>query len=242
VASVTLDFVQPQEPDLVALRIYESTAQDGAYIERERVADIGTLPNYITRYTTDQAQSSTGWFAIAWENDHGVISPLSAGVKGNTDNYVAELVDRIMLRDPSISEAIAVEEAEAVLWLYLGEDPYSTEKILNPNELSGLTYLALGRIFTFSVAATSTVGDKYTAGIVSQGGGSSSTGGKGGASIKDLFDLGRGILGLNTSVIAQMTGIPAGSVAGACGCGYGYVALDAVTYDETRLLLDIDIP
>ena len=207
-ASVTLDFVPPIDPDIVALRIYEAVAAEGPFNEIERTTSVGTAPNYITRYTTTQATDVQNWFTIAWENADAVISPMSQPIQGGTESLVSEVAQRVMQRDPSISEAIAVQEAEATVEMIVGGDPYATDVELTYNQLAGATYLTLARIYMFTSATTQTSTEDYTAGIVSEKSGSSSSTGGGRNAIADLLRMASASLGLGGSRVAQMAELP----------------------------------
>jgi hypothetical protein len=228
--------VQPSTPGLVALRIFESAVKEGPYIQIERVTEIGIYPNYISYYTTDTATSATDWFTIQWEDDKGALSEMSAPWQGGTDSVVAELVSRVMLRDPTIREEIAVQEAEATVSRYYNtDDPYSITEMPNPSELQGLTLLTLAAcyitdLFVGTAGGATTVSD-YTAGLVSQ---RSGTGVAGGTALKlkdieALVDWANRVLGRSYSVVLQMA---APEIPGA------YSLVEDARVDETRLLLD----
>jgi hypothetical protein len=163
--SVALDFVKPETPNYVSLKIYEATLEAGPYSLIETVAV--TYPNYPTRWTTNMATALTNWFAIEWVDDKGAVSPRSNPVKGGTENVVGMIVSRVTLRDPTISEEIAKQEAEAVISRFYGVDPYSMSITPTYTELSALTYLVLARTYIGQIV-TSSSGEQYTAGLVSQ--------------------------------------------------------------------------
>lgn len=169
-ASVPLSFVPPTEEGIVALRIFESDNPDTGFTQIDRVL-AGTYPDYITRYTTPHATRVDDWFAIAWENAEGVISPLSGSIKGGTTTLVGELVDRVMLRIPNEDENIVLQEAEAtVSFVYKVDDPYTVDyNTVNRLWLTELTNLTLVASQYVSVITKSSAGEEYTAGMVSQG-------------------------------------------------------------------------
>jgi hypothetical protein len=238
VASVRIDFVRPTEPDLVALRIFEASAIDGVYDEIERVTPIGTYPNYISYYTTDQATSVNGWFRIQWENSKGALSELSQPAQGGVQNLVAIVVGRMLLRDPSIEEAIAVQEAEAVIQWYFSADPYTVDPVgVSYNVLSGLTLMAMARCYLFTMAAsetsTSTDVSDYTAGLVSQRSGTRTSAAAGQTpfgSIDDLIAIANYWLGTSVSIVMLMEEV---AVAGG-------LARELVAIDQTRLIVEFE--
>jgi hypothetical protein len=168
--SVALEFIPPDEPDLFALHVYEAATVNGPFTEIDVTQSIGSFPNYITRYTTQSALAVTDWFAIAWENLTHVVGELSAAMQGGTSTLVSEVVNRVMLRDPSLNQIIVSQEAEiAVAEIFGTNDPVS----LDPDEatlqqMSGLTYYTMARSYISSIVTTSrTAGGKWVAGLVS---------------------------------------------------------------------------
>jgi hypothetical protein len=229
-ASVFLDIVPPNQPDLTDLEIEESASKDGPWgAPIEIVTPVGTYPNYLSSYTTDQAAATTNWFRIRFKDSKGAYTPYSQPIKGGTDNVVSLLVDRVLLRDPNISEAVAQQEAEAVLqWYFKGVDPYGIDPAtVTYTQMSGLTLLTLARALLFDqlVGSTSSA-DGWTAGLVSIKSGSTSSAGK--ADILELLKQANTLLGLNISVIAQMDEI---SIAG----GQSLVAKD-----QSRLVMEFE--
>lgn len=227
-ATVSLDFIPPSDPDIVAMHIYEATAQDGPYAEIERVTAVGTYPDYITRYVTRVAANGIDWFAIAWENAAGQVSELSAGVQGGTSTLVGIIVQRMLLRDSSLDETIAAQEAEAAISDYFAVVDTSTidPTTVSPKILSGLTNLALARSY-ITKQITSSATNKWVAGIVSMDN-SSSNSAKSTETIKALIDLANRDLGRNFSVILLLKEV---AVAG------GMKQLKSV--DLSRLLMEI---
>lgn len=207
-ASVPLDFIPPSDPNIAALRIYEAPAQSGPFTMIERTTLIGTAPNYITRYTTDLAVSSTGWFAIAWEDDSGLVGEMSQAIQGGTSTLVQRLIDRVALRDASLDERIVAQEAEAVISDYFGVlDPYTIDPAtVSPKIMSGLTMLAMARsMIARTLTTTASSADKWTAGIVSMDKSTSSGSSSNVAdTIEKLLDLANKQLGRNYSVILLM--------------------------------------
>src|SRR5262245_35971053 len=102
-ASVRLDFTPPGIPDVIELHVEEAPDSGGPFVQID-TADSGTYPNYISSYTTQLATSTTYWFRIRWETLQGVFTPYSAPLQGGTKTLVQEIVDRVMLRNPSLNE------------------------------------------------------------------------------------------------------------------------------------------
>src|SRR4051794_19821453 len=100
-ASITLKFIPPEAPDIVALRIYESPVVDGPWTQIERTTSVGTYPAYITSYTTALAVSVSDFFAIAWEDVAGAVGSMSEGMQGGTSSLLSEVVDQALERAPN---------------------------------------------------------------------------------------------------------------------------------------------
>lgn len=223
-ASVRLNFVQPEQEGLTRLLIFESTTQTGTYSLIETVEDIGEYPNYISIYTTDLANNSNDWFAIQWEDDKGAKSPLSNPIQGNTTTAPGVLTSRVILRDPALDEAIALQEAEVTLSSYFEtNDIYA----LDPNEVTyaewgGLTYLTLARSYITELLVGST-NTGYTAGIVAQQQGSAT---KSVADIQSLIAEANRLLGRNYSLVMQLA-------------PWSVDSLSATDLDISRLLVEM---
>lgn len=202
-ASVSLDFVPPDIPNLAKLYIYEAPAKDGPWTLIETVTAVGVYGNYLSRYTTQMATSVIDWFSIQWEDDKGAQFGQSSAVKGGTETAVSEITDRVLLRDASIAEAVAEQEAEAVVEDYFGTtDSLSIDRsVVTAKELSGLTMLALARAKLFQIYTGGTASD-YTAGLVSQK--SSTQAALKLTDIKDLLSEANTLLGRNFTCILQM--------------------------------------
>ena len=169
-ASVPLDFLPPIDPGATALHIYEAANPEGPFSEIETVTAVGTYPNYITRYTTDSAAVATDWFAIAWEYEAGVLGDMSEPIQGGTETLIGEVVSRVLLRDSTINENVAAQEAEAAIEsVFPGVDVKTlTRTDATARELSGLTMLTMARVAIVGLLATnSAAGLDFTAGIVS---------------------------------------------------------------------------
>lgn len=225
-AVVPLTFIPPTEHDIVALHIYESNNSTDGFVEIERTAS-GTYPDYINNYTTTLANFADDWFAIAWENAEGAISPLSAPIQGGTTTLIGEIVNRVLLRVPDEDENIIVQEAEAtVSFIYKVDDPYSIDinsvSKLWLTELVNLTLVASQYI---SVITQASAGQEYTAGMVSQG----STKGDADAILTALERLEKRSLkrlGIGGSLIASIA---------KDACVYNFTKLKT-TFDSSRVL------
>ncbi len=228
---VRLDFVPPSDPDIAKLHIYESVAEEGPYNEIEVVTVIGTYPNYITRYTTNLATAVDRWFAIAWETDQGIIGDMSAGLQGGTRTLVHEVFSRLMQRDATLNEAIAVQATEFVIAEYMKVlDPYDlTRESVTWRQLEGLTLMALARssIQTFLMEGAS--GESYTAGLVSQKSDSSTK-----ASLDNLIDYltkeANRLLGIGNAWVFVLPDIDPTGLGG----------VSSISWDHSRLALTVN--
>jgi hypothetical protein len=165
--SAPLSFTPPLDEGIVALRIHEAPTADGPFVQIERTLQVGTYPDYISHYTTDQAVSATDWFAIQWEDYKGALSSLSVPVKGGTETLVHEITERVLLRDGTVNENVAAQEAEAVIESYFQADPYSVDpSTVSYTILSGLVMLTLARSYLMGLYASGS-GKKFTAGLIS---------------------------------------------------------------------------
>lgn len=235
--SVRLDFAPPQEDDIVALRILEAPDVDGTYEEIERTTAIGTYPDYISKYTTQKATSASDFFAIQWEFQSGILGEMSPGVPGSEATAVQQLVQRMLLRDPTIDELVATQEAESVLYAYFSEDPYRIDPdTINPTEMSGLTLLAMASTYIFTTATETSTGgtaQKFTAGLVSLDMGSgSSTSSSTQRKLQDLealIAMANRMLGRSFSLIGILTEIESRPY------GYGQI----VAADVSRSIVEV---
>jgi hypothetical protein len=199
---VSFSLYPPYDDDIVKMHIYESATQAGPFLEIEVVEDIGIYPTYISNYTTQLATSENDWFAIAWENAAGVLSDLSAAIQGGTTTAVGELVERVLLRNASLDKNVVRQEVEAALAEYFNTlDIYAIEaEDISPVVMSGLTYLAMARVYisqSFAASGASS-GSKWAAGIVSMDNSSSKFDSK---TIGDMLKLANNLLGRSYSVI-----------------------------------------
>jgi len=222
--AVRLDFVPPADPDLVELRIYEADEKAGTYSLIENVTAIGEYPSYISTYTTAQATAKDQWFAIDWYDSKGGNYGMSEGIQGGFQTLLGEIVQRVMIRDPSINENIVYDEAEAVLEGFL---PVNTDiqnvpvEEATARQKSGLTLLTQARCYLFDLSEGKT---KYTVGLVSQETGDS----RSLQSVKEMLRMAESMMGLSYSTILQMATLEIGN-------GNGQV----IGVDRTRLLIEL---
>lgn len=167
--SVPLEFLPPEEEDIVALRIYESPASDGTFTLIETVSAVGTYPTYINKHTTTFATSPVDWFAIQWVDSNGALSSVSDPVKGGTKTLVGEIVDRVLLRDASFNELIAAQEAEYIISrVFNVSDPYtliSTDAAYR--QIAGMTDFVFATCKFNTMIELMSV-NSYTAGAISE--------------------------------------------------------------------------
>jgi hypothetical protein len=203
-ASVRLDFTPPDVPGITKLYIYESPTKAGAFSLIDQTTDVGSFPNYISYYSTDNAISGIDWFAIQWEDASGVQSDMSDPWQGGTTSLVQIISNRVMIRDPLASENIVVQEAEAVIEEVMMTDPYLVDPdTVSYKQKSGITLLTLARVMLTNLI-TQTNTSSYTAGLVSQSAGSSTQQTADISKVEKLIELANKDLGLNYSVILLM--------------------------------------
>jgi len=203
-ADVRLDFIPPDIPDLTKLHIYEAPAADGTFNPIEEVTAIGEYPNYISYYTTELAIDDEDWFAIEWEDSKGALFGISQPVQGNTQTAVGRIVQYALLRDSSINEIIAAQEAEAVVELVMGtSDPLSVlSTSVTANQLSGMTLLTMARVYMMSVISSGS-SESFTAGLVSMKSGNQ----RDLRGIEDIIKAANLLLNRNYSVVAVMESV-----------------------------------
>lgn len=206
-ASVFLNFVPPNDvPDLVSLLIYEAPDQAGPFNQIETVTAIGSPGAYITSYTTDQAVNENDWFAIQWENSKGAFSTMSSAIQGGTTSVVSEIVDRVLLRDPTLKEQVVAQEAAGVVESYCGTltpDPAT----LTYNQMSGLTLLTMARCYVVRVASGTGTAQSWTAGLLVEKQATTAAA-QSMKTIEDLIRLANVWLGRTYTMIALMKEIP----------------------------------
>ena len=228
--SVHLEFIAPDNPDLTTLKIYEAPVAEGPFSLIETVTAIGTAPNYITEYTTMLAGSVSDWFAIEWLDSKGASSDLSQPVQGDTQTALGVVVDRVMLRDPTLDREIVAQEAEAALY-QMGIDPYGPADQMTPVQIRGFTNMTLAMCYLVSGAGSSTASE-YVAGIVSQKISDTALQGRQDA-IKGLLAAANADLGLAYSVVALL------ALSDNALCNGSSPHLLGAELDQSRLLLEV---
>lgn len=175
-ASVILDFVPPEYAGFTELRIFEMADPGGPPVLIETVEVDPN--NYITRYTTNDATAPNFYFAIQWRDPEGGYTDLSTPVQGGTYTVVGRIVQRVLLRDPTLNENVVFQLAEwAVSMVFATEDVYGVDPSeVTLNQYEGMTLLVMGRTYATYIHSAS-AGESYTAGLVSQ---------KSTASLKDI--------------------------------------------------------
>src|SRR4029077_15361267 len=140
-ASVRLDFVPATTPGMISLRVEESMLKEGPFTEIDKVMAIGAYPNYISYYVTLSATDANYWFRIRWEGEGGIFAPYSQPLQGGTKTLVQEIVDRVILRNPTLNEAIVTQEAQAVVSQYMATDDPNSVLVDEANyiEIRGMT-------------------------------------------------------------------------------------------------------
>lgn len=221
--SVRLDFIPPNNPNLNRLRIFEGPEADGPFDMIEEVSAIGAYPNYISTYTTTQAEDILDWFAIRWVQTNGTELPLSASIHGETTTVIGEIINRVQLRYPGADPTLIAQEAEVVLELVFGTtDP--DPDLITATQMSAIVQLTTARVMAWGMISSS-ASASYTAGLVQQKT-DTSTAVQSRADLKDLAQQALAQLGVAHSVIAQMDDPKVSN---------GVIA----SVDITRLLLEI---
>lgn len=227
-AKVRLDFQPPSQPDLAKLHIYEGVTEDGPFNEIDLVAAIGAYPNYISYYTTNNAVLTTHWFAIAWETAEGIVGEMSASIQGGTGTLVNDVLNRVLLRDPSLNEAIVTQSAEYVISMAMNTvNPYDPDLTATYRQLEGLTLLTLARASIQTMIAGGN-SESYTAGLVSQKSASGSTANE--KQIEWLTKEANRLLGINFTVVMLMEEIDV----------TGLNTQTSISFDQSRLALTVN--
>jgi len=216
-ASVRLDFTPPMLPDVTELHIEEAPTQDGTFAEIEVVTAVGTYPNYISNYTTTFATDNNYWFRIRWETSQGVSTPYSLALQGGTKTLVQEIVDRTLLRNPTLNEIIVTQEAQAVISeSFPGQDP-NTIPVEDATyvQIRGMTNMTLARSLIATTLASGGSASKFTAGLVSLQAGTTSADPT--KAIEALIKAANDDLGTGASYVLLMSTVdPSGSSYGYC--------------------------
>lgn len=203
-ASVHLSFIPPDRAGFILLRILEAPDLTTPMTLIETVTDVGTFPNYITSYSTDDAAASDNYFAIQWEDDKGVRTPVTARIKGGTQTLVGKIVERSLQRDLSLNEDVVRQEAEGAIESYYGTgtDPYEIDVAsVSYAQTNGLVYLTMARAYIFEQAKAADA-QSVQLGLVTMRSSSTSS-----RNIDGLIELANASLGIGTSLILQMEDI-----------------------------------
>lgn len=224
--AVELQFLPPETEDIVTLHVEESSSQTGPFSEVQTFP-AGPYPNYIHEAVVTNAANPTDWFRIRWEDGTGNFTPYSAPIQGGTTTIVAQVMDRVILRDPGVDALIAGQESEAsVCWFYGADNPYDVDPTkANPRTLSGLTILTLARVY-ISRLITQSVSGKWQAGLVSMD--SSASNNNAWKNIQNMIDLANRELGMNVSAVLLLNEITVGG---------GYKQLKS--FDVSRALIEL---
>jgi len=225
-AVVELQFLPPDTSDIQTLHVEEASSADGAFTEIQTFP-AGSSPEYISSVEVTNAIDPLDWFRIRWQDSVGNFTPYSQPIQGGTTTIVAQVMDRVILRNPTVNSLIAGQEAEAVVADYFSvNDPYSIDPTqANPKLLSGLTLLALARVYTLRLISAGTTA-KWSSGLVSMDT-STNTAQTWGA-VDKMIELANRELGRNYSVVAMIKEI---EVAG------GFRQLKSL--DVSRALIEI---
>jgi hypothetical protein len=226
-ASVPLDFIPPDDPNITKLYIYEGASATAAFTLIDTVTAVGAYPNYISQYTTTLAVSPTDWFRIQWENASGARSAMSQPMQGGADLAIGKIIRRVLQRDSSLDENVVSQEAEGAIQMVFGDntDPYDPMLTMSYREINGLVYLVLARsLIVRSIQQSASIGnvDSATLGLVSfKSGSTTSSSSSVKSDVQDLIDLANGELGLGTSFVMLLDDID---------------TTQYLTYDHSRLV------
>lgn len=230
---VHLDFTPPSVPDIVKLYIYEADDAAGTgevQIDVVVPPNLGSYPTYISSYTTALANSANHWFSIDWEDSKGAKLGQSGRVQGGTNLLINQVVNRVLLLDPTLNEASVTFEVEAIIAEMLHTaNPYDPSLTATYQQMRGMVYLALARtLIVSSITSSISSADSVTLGLVSMKGGTSSTE-KVTKDVQNLIDLANSALGIATSVVLQMEEVT-----------YG-LGQRGIEWDQSRLMVWYEI-
>lgn len=230
-ASVRLDFTPPTIEGVTKLHIEEAPDKGGPFSEIEATTAVGTSPNYISNYTTQNASSTTYWFRIRWETGTGVFTPFSQALQGGTKTLVQEIVDRVILRNPSLNEIIVTQEAQAVVAQYFGTNDPNSVPVEDATyvEIRGMTNMTLARSLIATTLASGGSVSSFTAGIVAIKSGT--TGADPTKAIEALIAAANDDLNFNYSVILLFKSVESEIL----GRSQGQV----VTADLSRVIVEV---
>lgn len=228
-ASVPLRFIPPDISGVVKLKVWQSPDGNNPFTLIDETMEIGTFPDYIDHFTTDNATQTDYYFAISWEDDEGGESDLSASVRGGESTLLSKIVSRVQQRDPFITTSVIAQEAEAAITSYTSFDPYDEyDPVLHGYDvLTGLTYIVLARSMLFGNLGGAS--DSYTAGLVSEKS-SSGDNGLNMNAIDRLIKEANKMLGISLTVVMLMEDIDP--------VGTGVVS--AISWDHSRLALTLN--
>jgi len=234
---VRLDFTPPTLPEVASLHIEEASDQQGTFSEIEVVTEVGSYPNYISYYTTQNATAVDYWFRIRWKTSEGVFTDYSPAIQGGTKLLVQEIVDRVILRNPALNEVIVTQEAVAVVSEnFPGEDPL-TIPVENATyvQIRGMTNMTLARSLIATTLASGGSVSKFTAGLVSLQAGTTAADPT--KAIDALIKSANDDLGTGASYVLLMSTVdPTGASYGYC-CGPGG-SLHGVDLTRTVAMVD----
>lgn len=165
-ASVHLDFTPPDQEDLDQLVIYESVSPDGPWASIEIIDDIGEYPDYISEYTTAEANATSNYFAIDWIDTNGANVGLSNAIQGGTETLIGEIIHRVLRRDPELDEVVVSQEAKVVMDEVFRDVPDPTIENTSSKVLSAVTLLTMARVYEMSLIEDSGNGG-WVSGLVS---------------------------------------------------------------------------
>lgn len=233
--AVRLDFTPPTVNDISKLHVEEAPAKGGPFQEIDSTTAVGTYPNYISFYTTQSATDLNYWFRIYWETTQGVKTPYSEPLQGGTKTLVQEIVDRTLLRNPSLNEVIVTQEAQAVVsQVFMTQDPNALQvEEATYVQLRGMTNMTLARSLVATYLASGGTVAKYTAGLVSLQTGTTTADPT--KAIDALLKSANDDLNLNYSVILLLSQVDPSGRSYSCG---PYGGLHGV--DLTRTTIDYE--
>jgi hypothetical protein len=232
---VRLDFTPPGIQSVIKLHVEEAPAKTGPFSEIDSTTSVGLYPTYISWYTTQLATDLNYWFRIRWETSDGVFTPYSEALQGGTKTLVQEIVDRVLLRNPSLNENIVTQEAQAVVSEVMGtQDPNSVQvEEATYVQLRGMTNMTLARSLIATYLATGGgTNSGFTAGLVSIKSGTS--GADPTKAIEALLKSANNDLGKSYSLVLLMAAVDPG--------GYGCYPSQLHGVDLSRSVIDYDVP
>lgn len=224
-ASQYLFFKEPDIEGLTTLYVEESADGLDPFVEIDHTDDIGTYPDYITSFTTDQAADPTHFFRIRWGNGDGYFTEYSLPMQGRSNTVIGQIVKRVIERDFDFGFDVSViaQEAEVAISTKFGADtdPYDPTLTVTAKEMAGLVYLTIARAYAFQIMKEGSEGN-YTAGLVSQ---RSDTGKTRMDQVDWFVREANKLLGLNVSAVMLLEDCDP----------IGIGVTSAIDYDQSRL-------